>query len=99
MTEKRNINVGTPGHCDHNKALGLSDVEGVVIWRTPNGEVPDGALLVEVDTNRGSDVALVVIDDEDLSTLKDIENGDVWTAWTWQDVSRYAYLDDILPAR
>lgn len=35
MTEKRNINVGTPGHCDHDKAVGLSGVERVVILRCP----------------------------------------------------------------
>lgn len=80
--------------------VGGSRLERVVTWRVPKGEVPDGLLLVEVDLAGGdTDVALVYIDDEDCNTLKEPENGDVWTAWGWSDVSRYAHLDDILIAR
>jgi len=81
-------------------AAGWSQLERVVTWHVPKGEVPDGLLLVEVDLAGGdTDVALVYIDDEDCNTLKEPENGDVWTAWGWSDVSRYAHLDDILIAR
>lgn len=72
----------------------------LVTWHVPNGETPGGLMLVEVDLSDGdSDTALVYIDDEDCQTLKEPEFGDVWTAWQWSDVSRYAMLEDILIAR
>ncbi len=76
-----------------------NSIERLVVWHIPNGEVPDGVMLVEVDTNEGSDIALVYIDDDDCNTLLEPEHGDVWTLWTWADVSRYAMLDDILQER
>jgi hypothetical protein len=69
----------------------------LVRWRIPGGEVPDGNLLVEVDTKDGSDVALVFIADDCQTLLCADDVEDVWTAWTWSDVSRYALLEDILP--
>ncbi len=71
-------------------------VERLVRWHSPAGEVPDGVLLVKVDTVEGSDTKLVYIDD-DCQTLVEPEDDSVWTAWLWQDVSRYVVLADILP--
>ena len=70
------------------------------LWRKPNGECPEGNLLVEIDLKNGdSDVALVFID-EDGETLRHADEfEDVYTAWSWQSVSRYAMLEDILPSR
>jgi hypothetical protein len=70
-----------------------------VRWRTQNGEAPGGVLLVEVDTNQGSDVAFVVIDKSDGNTLLKHESEDIWAKWTWKDVSRYARLEDILAVK
>ncbi len=69
-------------------------------WKVPNGEGPDGNLLVEIDLKNGeSDIALVFIgeDGETLYHADDFE--DVYTPWEWSSVSRYALLDDILPER
>ena len=80
-------------------AVGGSRLQRLVTWHEPKGEVPDGLLLVEVDLSSGdTDVALVYIDDEDCDTLREPENGDVWTNWQWCDVDRYAHFDDILIA-
>ncbi len=70
------------------------------LWRKPNGECPEGNMLVEVDLKNGdSDIALVFID-EDGETLRHTDEfEDVYTAWSWLDVSRYAMLEDILPSR
>ena len=76
--------------------------ERCVIWHKPSGEVPaSDVLLVEVDLANGeSDVALVTIADYDCNTLIHADDfGDVWTAWAWEDVSRYAFLDEILIAK
>jgi len=71
----------------------------LVRWRTQNGEAPGGVLLVEVDTNQGSYVALVVIDKTDGNILLKHESEDIWAKWTWKDVSRYARLEDILAVK
>ncbi len=70
------------------------------LWRKPTGECPEGNLLVEIDLKNGdSDIALVFID-EDGETLRHADEfEDVYTAWSWLNVSRYATLEDILPSR
>lgn len=86
---------------ENRRAL-AGPAERCVIWHTPSGEVPaSDILLVEVDLENGeSDVALVTIADYDCNTLIHADDdGDVWTAWTWKDVSRYAFLDEILIAK
>ena len=67
-----------------------------ITWRVPNGEVPDGDLLVEVDTKDGSDCALVYIADDESTLIYSDEFGDVWTAWDWGSVSRYALMEEVL---
>lgn len=82
------------------KGKGLIKVDArktTVTWKKPNGETPDGELLVEVDTNNGSDCALVCIADDCRTLINIDEFGDVWTAWEWTDVSRYALMEDVLP--
>jgi hypothetical protein len=82
------------------KEQGKKSMQRLVTWHVPTSDdVPDGILLVEVDKLDGeSDVNIVYIDD-DCRTLIEPEYGDVWTAWEWQDVNRYALLEDILIAQ
>lgn len=66
------------------------------VWHTPNGEVPDGRLLVEVDLPDGdSVVGVVFISDEDHQKLFDPYTDEDW-GFEWQQVSRYALLGDVL---
>jgi hypothetical protein len=36
---------------------------------------------------------------QDLDTLLKHDSEDIWEAWTWKDVSRYARLEDILAVK
>jgi hypothetical protein len=72
------------------------DEESGYNWQIPGTEAPEGELLVLVKTNKGVDKALVFVD-EDGRTLRELEYGDVWTSWEWQDVTLYLLLEDILP--
>ena len=64
-------------------------------WRTPKDEIPDGLLLVEIETLIGSDINLISIGDDE-STLFDVDENP-WLNWTWQDVTRYLTLEAVLP--
>ena len=73
--------------------------ERLVKWTVPNGEVPDGDLLVAVEMKDGElCTGIVYIDDEDENTLHTCEHGDVWTAYEWKDISFFCLMEDILPA-
>jgi len=74
-----------------------SKSSGLLKWQAPDGEAPDGDMLVLVKTNKGVDKALVFVD-EDGQTLRELGYGDVWTDWRWEDVSLFVLLDEILPA-
>jgi len=82
--------------CHNCDTKDFHHMDRLVRWHVPNGEEPVGNMLVVVDTNEGSDCALVYIDHKNNNTLLNCENGDIWTLWTWKDVSRYAMLEDIL---
>jgi len=72
----------------------------VDVWKKPKGECPDGNLIVEIDLKNGdSDIAIVFIDDDGETLHHADDNEDVYTAWCWSDVSRYAVLDDLLAVR
>ncbi len=68
----------------------------LVVWRVPNGEVPEGNMLVEVETESGSDCALVFLGDDGETLYYSDEFEDVWTAWGWSNVTRYAMMEDVL---
>ncbi len=89
--------------CQLDLFAGLKAGEGqphVGVWREPNGEVPEGNILIEVDLKSGdSDVALVFIGDDGDTLYCADDSEDVYGAWVWGDVSRYAMLEDVLPAR
>jgi len=70
------------------------------LWKTQNGECPDGNLLIEVDLSNGdSDIALVFIGENERTLYFADDNEDIYSAWVWSDVSRYCLLSDIIPAR
>ncbi len=68
----------------------------LVVWREPNGEIPEGDMLVEVKTESGSDCALVFLGDDGETLYYSDEFEDVWTAWGWSNVTRYAMMEDVL---
>ncbi len=68
------------------------------IWREKNEQsdpMPEGLMLVEVETKSDSDFKIVYLDDDGQSLVVP-ETDEVWTDWLWAAVTRYAMLDEIL---
>jgi len=70
-------------------------VDHASIWHTPRGTIPIGIIMAVVERRAYTESAVVYVGD-DGQTLHHPASSNVWQGFSWCNVSRYAYVSDIL---